>query len=198
MYMHIYIYTYMVREMVDRQTYLKALFTATGCRYGIFSQSQDRGMQKESKRTRQFGQLSDHFVPKRQPLPSSAFIPQIASTKGDLPRYFAEATVVRDKTKKRKRKKKRKRYGGWQAEKERLTQSVPCSRIMARTHCSNYSRIRLTSLSAEPAVRWTCVTNMRARPPAPTPVCIRKRGKSGEEEDAYEMNEKTNRVKERR
>lgn len=106
MYMHIYIYTYMVREMVDRQTYLKALFTATGCRYGIFSQSQDRGMQKESKRTRQFGQLSDHFVPKRQPLPSSAFIPQIASTKGDLPRYFAEATVVRDKTKKEKERKR--------------------------------------------------------------------------------------------
>jgi len=50
-------------------------------------------------------------------------------------------------------------------EKERFSQSVPCSRIMARTHCSNYLCIRLTLLSAEPAGRGTCVTNMRARPP---------------------------------
>lgn len=46
----------------------------------------------------------------------------------------------------------------------RTSLSKPCSRIMARTHCSNYSCIRLTPLSAEPAGRGTCVTNVRARP----------------------------------
>jgi len=68
-------------------------------------------MQKESERVRQFGQLSDHFAPKRQPLLFSAFIPRITSTKGDLPVYSAETYLTGYAVKQKKKKKKEKRYG---------------------------------------------------------------------------------------
>jgi len=122
-------------------------------------------MQKESERVRQFGQLSDHFAPKRQPLLFSAFIPRITSTKGDLPVYSAETYLTGYAVKQKKKRKRKSDTESGKGEKERFSQSVPCSRIMARTHCSNYLCIRLTPLSAEPAGRGTCVTNMRACPP---------------------------------
>lgn len=130
-------------------------------------------MQKESERARQFGQLFDHFAPKRQPPLFSAFIPRIASTKGDLPVYSAETYLgVHGEIKKGKGKMIRRAA---RERKDVLSQSAPCSRIMARTHCSNYLCIRLTPLSAEPAGRGTCVTNMRVRPPTPTHSCTRAR-----------------------
>lgn len=90
------------------------------------------------------------------------------STKGDPPAYFAEATAA---TRWNTKRNEGKRYGGRWGEKERVSQSTPCSRIMARTHCSNYSCIRLTSLSVEPAGRGTCVTNMR--PHRHSCACVR-------------------------
>lgn len=71
----------------------KPYSAAVSVRDTFFFQLQDRGMQKESERARQFGQLFDHFAPKRQPPLFSAFIPRIASTKGDLPVYSAESTL---------------------------------------------------------------------------------------------------------
>lgn len=87
-------------KMAVRQS-IKALF-ATACRIH-FLKSQGRRMQKESERARQFGQLFDHFAPKRQPLLFSAFTPWIASTKGDLPVYSAETYLgVHSEIKKKK------------------------------------------------------------------------------------------------
>lgn len=116
-------------------------------------------MQKESKRTRQFGQLSDHFAPKRQPLSLLRVYAADRIDKREYPGVLRrDPTVVKYK---KKGKKKRKCY---MARGGRTSLSKPCSRIMPRTHCSNYSCIRLTPLSAEPAGRGTCVTNVRARP----------------------------------
>lgn len=124
-----YLCTYRVRAVIGAgwtAAYSESPFTAAISVRDIFFffQSQDRGMQKESEHTRQFGQLFDHFAPKRQPLLFSADRIDKRGSPGVLRRDVPSGTRWNKQKKKEKRENDTESGKG---EKERLSQSVPCS-----------------------------------------------------------------------
>lgn len=167
-----YLYTYSIwkrlLEPAERQSILKALFTGIGAGYNFFF-----SIARNAKRIGACETVRGSYSiisPQRD----SRFSSWTASTKGDLPVYSAETYLgVHGETNQKKKEKRENDTESGEGEKGRLSQSVPCSRIMARTHCSNYLCIRLTALSAESAGRGTCVTNMLAHPYARVRVRVR-------------------------
>lgn len=161
-------------EPAERQPILKALFTAAriGAGYNFFFSIARPRNAKRVGACETVRAVIRSFRPKET---AASLLRGSHRQKGIsrcTPQRRTSGYTVKQ-TKKREKEKRENDTESGKGEKERPSQSVPCSRIMARTHCSNYLCIRLTALSAESAGRGTCVTNMRARPPTHPCACMR-------------------------